>query len=85
MFVDLENVEGVEPNSSYKEGYPKQNGSSVLRKGGRSLRDREKTNLDQKSNKVSPQISHSTRVHVDQKNIHSQHLRTYNSLLNDGR
>lgn len=81
MLVYLENV-GGEPRASYNEGYPTHNG---MRNGSRSLRDREKTNLDQESNMVFPQISPSLREHVDPKKHHSQHLRTYNSLLKYGR
>ncbi|KAI9127569.1 hypothetical protein K1719_000562 [Acacia pycnantha] len=80
-----ENVEGVEPRASYKEGYSQQNGSHSLSKRNRSLSNRGKTDLDQKSNKLLPQNSDSIWEHVDKENRHSQHLRTYNSLLKDGR
>lgn len=97
MFVDTEYVEGVVPISSHIEGYPPQNGSINLRKGSRSLRDRERSYLGHNNtNKVLPQTAHSTRVHVHQKNdqikVHddqenacSQYLSKYNNLLKAGR
>ncbi|XP_028767985.1 pentatricopeptide repeat-containing protein MRL1, chloroplastic [Neltuma alba] len=82
---ELENVEGAGPRASHKEGYPHQNGSYSFKKRNRSLGNRGKTNMDQRSDELLPQNSESIREHVDQKNRHSQHLRSYNSLLKDGR
>lgn len=85
MSVELENVEGVELKANYKEGHSQQNGSLPLRKRKSSLSNKVKTDLDQKSNDLSPQNSDPIREHVHQENRHSQHLVTYNSLLKAGR